>query len=276
MTNNIEIEVQNNIAFLDSGIGGLSVLEAFKNKFNWQINKNSGVTDLLYFADLKNMPYGSRSIEELREILVHNLYYLEENNIQDIVVACNTGSVLVDNYIRETFPYIRLWTLLDGLLYSLNNTNIFSELKNIIIFATPATCKTGVYHQFIQKYNSEINITSVPCLELVSHIENNLDNINTSETQALIQKYLTENNIQDNNSIDGYLFGCSHYVFCKNSFDELLPKAKSLDPASMLADYIATEQELNNNTYNIISYSSDNQPEVLINKAKSLGLEYIK
>lgn len=284
-------EQNNNIAFLDSGIGGLSVLQAFVNKFNWKPSPpaipptpEGGVitlerkrnSDLLYFADLKNMPYGSRCLEELREILIHNLYYLESQEIQDVMIACNTGSVLIDNYIRETFPYMKLWTLLDGLLHTLNNTETFDKLQNIIIFATPATCQTGVYHQLIQKYYPELNITSIPCPELVSHIESNLDNLEISATQELIQKYLTENNIKNNKQIDGYIFGCSHYVFCKNAFDSLLPNAQSIDPANMLADYITTEQELQNNTYNIIPHSSDDNTELLINKAQSLGLEYIK
>ena len=47
-----------NVAFFDSGIGGLNILNACKNKLKNQ--------DFIYLGDNKNTPYGSKSLDFLK------------------------------------------------------------------------------------------------------------------------------------------------------------------------------------------------------------------
>ena len=73
------------IAFIDSGIGGLSVLQAF-----WDYKSSSKVlrknTEIIYLADFFNLPYGSKSGEELQNILINNLTYLNDIEKVDLVI----------------------------------------------------------------------------------------------------------------------------------------------------------------------------------------------
>ena len=53
------------IAFLDSGIGGVSILKVVKH---YLPNEN-----YIYLADAKNNPYGTKTKEELFQIVDHHV-----------------------------------------------------------------------------------------------------------------------------------------------------------------------------------------------------------
>ena len=63
------------IAVFDSGVGGLTCLEYLK-----EILPNE---DYIYFGDFKNNPYGTKTTEELRNILTNNIKLLENLNLVD-------------------------------------------------------------------------------------------------------------------------------------------------------------------------------------------------
>ena len=51
---------ERSIAVLDSGIGGLFTLKLLKEKYPKE--------NFIYFADSKNLPYGSKTKKELEDI----------------------------------------------------------------------------------------------------------------------------------------------------------------------------------------------------------------
>jgi len=58
------------IGLIDSGIGGLSVLQSVFNNNN---NFNNLKTNFFYLADFINLPYGEKSKENLQKILIQNI-----------------------------------------------------------------------------------------------------------------------------------------------------------------------------------------------------------
>ena len=92
------------IGFFDSGVGGLSVFARFKNVLPYE--------NTIYFGDLKNLPYGNKSKDELVVITKNILDFFKTKNVKAVVIACNTSSALAyeqikDCYDFEIFPIIQ-------------------------------------------------------------------------------------------------------------------------------------------------------------------------
>ena len=84
------------IAIFDSGVGGLSVLKA--------INNILPAEDVIYLADQMHVPYGQRSLEEIRFFSESITRYLMSQGAKLIVIACNTASAAALHYLRSAFP----------------------------------------------------------------------------------------------------------------------------------------------------------------------------
>ena len=86
-----------NIAFIDSGIGGLSIFNATR-----KILPNE---DYIYYADNANMPYGQLNREQLQKIALKIIDTLLDNyDINMFVIACNTLTANAIDYLREVYP----------------------------------------------------------------------------------------------------------------------------------------------------------------------------
>ena len=72
------------IGVFDSGLGGLTVLEAL-------IKKNPQ-NEYVYFGDALNIPYGDKSKEELLKLSSKIVKFLESKKVDIIVIACGTLS----------------------------------------------------------------------------------------------------------------------------------------------------------------------------------------
>jgi len=72
------------IGVFDSGIGGLTVLK--------ELMKYHPEQDYIYFGDTKNLPYGTKSKEELLSVASKVVEFLIEQGSQIIFIACGTVS----------------------------------------------------------------------------------------------------------------------------------------------------------------------------------------
>ncbi|MDC0605617.1 glutamate racemase, partial [Nitrosopumilus sp.] len=81
------------IVVFDSGLGSLSIIK--------EIQKVAK-TDIVYFADQKNYPYGTKSQAQLSTIIKKTITLLEEKFVPDIiVVASNTPSLMINLVTRK-------------------------------------------------------------------------------------------------------------------------------------------------------------------------------
>ena len=72
----------------DSGYGSLSIIKPIQQAVK---------SDIVYFADQKNFPYGKKSKLELTKIITKTVNMLEEKFKPDlIVIGSNTPSLLVE------------------------------------------------------------------------------------------------------------------------------------------------------------------------------------
>ena len=83
------------IGVLDSGVGGLSVLSQLKKIMP---NKN-----YIYFGDTKNIPYGTKTKEQIFSYTKDIFEFFIKNNVKNVVIACNTTSAVAFDELNEMF-----------------------------------------------------------------------------------------------------------------------------------------------------------------------------
>jgi len=89
------------IGVFDSGVGGLSVLREVRALLPAQ--------SVIYFGDQAHVPYGARSLEEVRAFSHSVVNFLLGQGAGMIVVACNTASAAALHSLREAFPGSPSW-----------------------------------------------------------------------------------------------------------------------------------------------------------------------
>ena len=85
------------IGVFDSGLGGLSV---FARLIRLMPNES-----FIYFGDTANLPYGSKSKEELIKISIRIFDFFKSKNVKAVVMACNTTSALVYDYVKTKYDF---------------------------------------------------------------------------------------------------------------------------------------------------------------------------
>ena len=193
------------IGVLDSGIGGLNVLASL-------IRHRCGER-YLYLADNRNLPYGKKSVEELREIALQGARKLIDAGANLLVLGCNTLSVSALDYLRKkvappVFGLSPRPELLSG---------------KALLMVTPTTALS------LPRIEANVSLLTPP--ELASLVESDYPD------QRRIKAYLTPMLLPYADCESLYL-GCSHYLYAKESIRSLLPHAAIQDGCDPLAALI--------------------------------------
>src|SRR5690554_5039771 len=85
--------VQEAIAILDSGVGGLTVAK--------EVMRQLPQEKIIYFGDTSRAPYGPRTPAEVRLFTLQIVNYLMQFKPKMIVIACNTATAVALEDIRS-------------------------------------------------------------------------------------------------------------------------------------------------------------------------------
>ena len=226
--NNLNIINNSPIGFFDSGIGGLSVYSVFRKVLP---NENT-----IYFGDLKNMPYGSKSKDELIGFATKILEFFKRNGVKAVVIACNTSSAVAYETIKDRFDF-PVYPIIQSCAKVISQNNY----KRLGVFATPVTIKSGAYKRELQKYNKNINVREIACKNWTSYVESG--DFNREEVVADIKNHLDE--MKEFNP-EKIILGCTHYPYLMNVLGEFIPKEIFIDPAEIFVDFIKSDLEIKN------------------------------
>lgn len=236
------------IGFFDSGVGGLSVYSYFKEKLPKE--------NTIYFGDLKNLPYGNKTQDELISLAKNILNFFQQKDVKAVVIACNTSSALAYEHIKNDYDF-KIYPIIQS------SAKIISSLgyKKIGVFATKGTVNSHAYMNEIKKYNSEIIIKEIACPNWVGIVEGLYQ-----DKENDIKLHLNEMN---KFSPEKIILGCTHYPYLINEFEKYISKDVFIDPAKIFVDFIAEDLDKNTskeNGYEEIFVSA--KPEQFIKNAK--------
>lgn len=190
------------IGIFDSGIGGLSVLHhAMKKMPN---------TEFLYYADEAHVPYGEKTIEEIKEFISEIFEFLIQKNVDAIVIACNTATSVATKEFRAKYkvPIVGMEPAVKKAVEVYQNTG-----KRILVAATPVTIAGDKLHELLERVDSNHRVDLLPLPKLVRFAEQG-----EFESEA-VERYLREE-IKDL-AVEDYVvvvLGCTHFNYFKESF----------------------------------------------------------
>ncbi len=211
------------IGVFDSGIGGLTVLQALIQKFPTE--------NFLYLGDTARLPYGSKSAPTVRKYSEQNMNFLVSRDVKAIVVACNTASTQVS---ETEFMGRPVYNVIDpgSLLASQKTKN-----KNVAILGTRATVKSDIYRKKIQAFESTIQVESIACPLFVPLAEEGWHD--DEITRLVAERYLTP---LKNKIVDTVVLGCTHYPLLKNTLQKILgPAVNLIDSGDAISQLLAVD-----------------------------------
>lgn len=245
----MELENCNPIGFFDTGVGGLSVL---RESIKLMPNEN-----YIYFGDSKNAPYGSRPVEEVKELTFNAIDFLLQKGAKAIVLACNTATSVVAKDLRDKYKDIPII----GIEPALKPAVEMRSNGRVVIMATRVTLFEGKFSDLIKKYDDESEIVRLPCPGLVEFIEKGI------LTGEKLNKFLVDKFKEIGpEKIGTIVLGCTHYPFVKNEIQKVVG-----DHVNIIDGSLGTSRELQRKLeeYNIVNPNKDEGYVKIFNSLES-------
>ena len=228
---------------MDSGIGGLSTLAETCKILP---------ANYIYFADIKNCPYGNLSKKEISNLLKEIITkILSSYKIVMIVLACNTATTSAIDDLRKEFTNIPI-------IGTEPAVNLAKNLgyKNILALTTPATSKQEKYNNLVKHTGSNIRTLSMP--SLAQKIENYFANQSSFNFLNLQKDIMHIKKISQN--YDCVVLGCTHYVLVEDMIKNITQKSVingNIGIARQVLKKLNTKYFQNNKTFTIKFLSSN-------------------
>ena len=207
------------IGIYDSGVGGLTVLRAVRSLLPDE--------DLIYFADQANVPYGNRSLNEVRGLAEGAASFFKSQGAKLIVIACNTASAAALKHLRGLFPDYPFVGMEPAVKPAAEQT----LSGKVGVLATPSTFQGELYTSVVERFAHDVQLFQATCPGLVQQIENG--HLNTPQTRKILEDAL-EPMLQE--GVDTLVMGCTHFPFVIPLISEIAGgEVNVIDPAPAIA-----------------------------------------
>lgn len=197
------------IGVFDSGVGGLTVLKAIAGQIP---------AHYFYFGDTARLPYGTKSAETVARYAISATRFLEAQNIDLLVIACNTATALALPLIKEAAHVPVVGVVEPGAAMAAE----ISKKGAAIVIATEATVSSHAYRDALVHW--EIQAYEKACPLFVPLVEEGWTDHPVTEQIARI--YLGEAMAQASSEADVLVLACTHYPL-------LVPLLRRVVPATM-------------------------------------------
>lgn len=216
------------IGFIDSGVGGLTVVkEALKQLPNERV---------FYLGDTARCPYGPRPKEQVIKFTWEMTNFLLDKQIKMLVIACNTATAVALEDIKRKLDIPVVGVILPGSRAALKAT----DNQKIGIIGTQGTIKSEAYHEAIRKKSPQTELVALACPKFVPIVESN------QYRSAVAKKVIAETlkPIKEQ-QVDTLVLGCTHYPLLRPLIQNFMGSdvtlidsgAETVKDVSTLLDY---------------------------------------
>jgi len=202
-------EVTRPVGVFDSGIGGLSILQALRAELPHQ--------PFVYLADSGHAPYGERDpdhvIERSQAIAQH---LIKAHDIQALVVACNTATAAAISQLREQHPELPIV----GVEPALKPAAQSSRTRRVGVLATRGTLQSAKFRALLDSLQGQVEFMLQACDGLADAIEHQ----DSARIESLGQRYTQALGAcgSEAGQIDTVVLGCTHYPLISEKLQALL------------------------------------------------------
>jgi glutamate racemase len=188
------------IGVFDSGLGGLSVLA--------EIRRTLPDSDLLYVADRKRAPYGTRSLEEVRDF------------------SLEIAGWLLDD-LRARHPDVPIVGMEPAVKPAAERTGT----GVIGVFATAATFQGRLFETTVHRWAEDKQVKAMACPEWVVLVESGV--LDGPEADSVVRPPVEE---ALSAGADTLVLGCTHFSFLAPVISRIAgPGVDVIDPAPAVA-----------------------------------------
>ena len=200
------------IGFLDSGVGGLTVVRELMRQLPHE--------EVVYIGDSARAPYGPRPADQIRDYTWEMVRFLLTKNVKMIVLACNTATAVVWEEVKEALDIPVLGVILPGASAAIKAT----RSKRIGVIGTPMTVASDIYRKKIQSLSPEMAVESLACPKFVPLVESN-------ELQSSVTKKVVYETLKPlAGKVDTLVLGCTHYPLLRPIIQNVMgPKVQLID-----------------------------------------------
>ena len=233
------------VGIFDSGLGGLTVLEA--------VRKRLPEVPLVYFGDNAHAPYGVRTADDIFELTTAATKRLFEAGCDLVILACNTASAAALRRMQESWVprdkrvlgvFVPLIEALTERHWGDNSPPREVGVKHVALFATPATVASRAFQRELAFRAIGVDVEAQPCGGVVDAIEQGDEIL----AEALVRSHVEALKRRMPHP-EAAVLGCTHYPLMERVFAEALgPGVKVFSQANLvaesLADYLTRRPEM--------------------------------
>lgn len=211
------------IGVFDSGVGGLTVLRALRERLP---NER-----FVYLGDTARLPYGTKSGDSVIRYSVQATGKLAEYNIKCLVVACNTASALALEALRERFSPLPVLGVVEPGAEAGCRASVSGR---IAVVATDSTVRGGAYQRAIAARRPDAETIAKACSLFVSLAEEGWTS--GPIVTAVAHRYLDELFLVPSRRPDTLVLGCTHFPVLKGVLSDVVGRdVKIVDSAQTAA-----------------------------------------
>jgi len=174
----------------------------------------------VYFGDILNAPYGSKTRTELSGLTIRALQLLKAEGATKIISACNSVSASLAVSLYDAFSIAP-----SSLIEMVGPTVSYfkGSQARICVCATPATIESGIYQDAFRMMDIEVSVVAMPSLAGSIEFGGDID--------VQIQSAFARSS-----HFDVLILACTHYPLVIKHFESALPGVMIFDPAVAVAE----------------------------------------
>lgn len=241
------------IGFIDSGVGGLTVVkEAMRQLPNESI---------YYVGDTARCPYGPRPEEQVRKFTWEMTHFLLDKDIKMLVIACNTATAAALEDIKKKLAIPVIGVILPGSRASIKAT----KNNRIGVIGTVGTVKSDQYKKMIHLKDAKAIVTSLACPKFVPIVESN-------EYSSAIAKKIVAETLRPlkNDGLDTLILGCTHYPLLRPIIQNVMGDsvtlidsgAETVSEVSTILDYFGLADNSKDRTHLEHNFYTTGSPQM--------------
>jgi glutamate racemase len=198
------------VAVFDSGLGGLTVLRALRDRLPHE--------DYFYFADTRFLPYGDKPEAFLKERGLLIAEALARRGAKALVIACNTATAAAAEAIRAA-AQVPIVALEPGVkpAAALTRTGVIGVL------ATTRTLQSERFQRLVGNHANHLRVMPQACPGLAEAIEN--EGPAGARVSDLLDEFVAPLVAA---GADVVVLGCTHYPWVAEAIARRMPPGTAL------------------------------------------------
>lgn len=192
------------VGVFDSGVGGLSVLQALVELLPAE--------RFTFVADERFLPYGNKPQHEITDRVLTLSNWLRNTGCKALVMACNTATAAAAEQVRAAHSN---WPIV-GIEPAVKPASMMTKTGVVGILATTNTVASERFKALVERFDPLAKVIAQPCPGLVELIEQSpLPHANIDQLlRPIVADLLAQ-------KADVIVLGCTHYPFVAKQISAL-------------------------------------------------------